>query len=55
MRPRIQARRSRGAVLAEYAVVLLVAIPAIAGMSAGGYAMLENYRTMRKNLVQTGP
>ncbi len=48
-------RRARGAVLAEYAVTLLVAIPAIAGMAAGGYNMLENYRTMRTNIVKIGP
>lgn len=47
--------RKRGAVLAEYALILLVAIPAIAGMASGGVAMLDNYRFMRGKIAEPGP
>lgn len=45
----------RGTALPEYAIALLVAIPAIAGMAAGGYRMLENYRAMKANIAKPGP
>jgi hypothetical protein len=45
----------RGAALPEYAVALLVAIPAIAGMAAGGYKMLDNYRVIKTNIAKPGP
>ena len=45
----------RGTALPEYAIALLVAIPAIAGMAAGGYKMLDNYRVMKTNLAKPGP
>ena len=45
----------RGTALPEYAIALLVAIPAIAGMAAGGYKMLDNYRVMKANIAKPGP
>jgi hypothetical protein len=41
--------------MAEYALTLLVAIPAMAGMAAGGYKMLDNYRAMKTNIAKPGP
>lgn len=55
MKARRNRKWRRGAVLAEYAVALLVAIPAVAGMAAGGYQMLENYRGMKAAIKQPGP
>lgn len=52
---RARRRRARGAALVEYAVTLLVAIPSLAGMFAGGQKMLDNYRAMKANIVKTGP
>ena len=45
----------RGAALPEYALVLLVATIAVAGMAAGGYSMLDNYRAMSAKIRATGP
>lgn len=41
--------------MVEYALTLLVAIPALAGMFLGGVKMLENYRTMKTNIARPGP
>lgn len=53
---RRRSRWARGAVLPEYAlVVLFVAVPTLIGFAIGGYRMLENYRGVRANIVKTGP
>lgn len=49
-------RRSRGAVLVEYAFLLLaVAVPAMAGFVAGGASLLREYRTARDAMVEATP
>jgi Flp pilus assembly pilin Flp len=49
-------RRSRGAVVVEYAFLLAaVAIPATAGMVLGGKAMFENYKEGRNAILQATP
>jgi hypothetical protein len=53
---RSKTRWARGAVLPEYAlVVLFVAVPTLIGFAVGGYRMLDNYRGMRANIVKSGP
>jgi Flp pilus assembly pilin Flp len=49
-------RGSRGAVLVEYAFLLTaVAIPVMIGITAGGVAMLKEYRTARTSLMAPIP
>lgn len=49
-------RRARGAVLVEYAFLLLaVAVPAMAGFVAGGAALLREYRVARDAVVEATP
>ena len=49
-------RRSRGAVLVEYAFLLTaVAIPVMIGISAGGMQMLSQYRNARTSLMSPIP
>ncbi len=51
-----KARRSRGAVLVEYAFLLTaVAIPVLAGISAGGVQMLNQYRAARTSIMAPIP
>lgn len=48
--------RRRGAVIVEYALLLTaVAIPALAGIVAGGAAMLKDYREARSLILRTFP
>lgn len=52
---RARARR-RGAVLVEYALLLtFFAVPVIAGVTAGGVAMLANYRRVRAQILMPNP
>jgi len=45
-------RRSRGAVLVEYAFLLTAfALPAMAGIAAGGAHMLKDYKEARRVLL----
>ncbi len=45
-------RRSRGAIMAEYAVLLTgVAVPSAAGIVAGGAKMLQEYHSARDMLL----
>jgi Flp pilus assembly pilin Flp len=47
-----RARRSRGAVMVEYALLLVaVGIPAIAGLSAGGLATYNTYVRARNTML----
>jgi Flp pilus assembly pilin Flp len=49
--PRL-ARRNRGAVMVEYALLLVaVGIPAIAGLSAGGLATYNTYVRARNTML----
>lgn len=48
--------RRRGAVLVEYALLLtFFAIPTIAGLTAGGVLMLQNYRAARDEVLRPFP
>lgn len=48
--------RSRGAVLVEYALLLtFFAVPVIAGVTAGGIQMLNNYRSVRAQILMPNP
>jgi len=48
--------RARGAVLVEYAFLLTaVAIPVMIGISAGGMAMLTQYRSARTSIMAPIP
>ena len=50
------ARRSRGAVIVEYAFLLTaVAIPTMIGISAGGMQMLTQYRSARTSIMSPMP
>lgn len=50
--PKKLGRRSRGAIMAEYAVLLTgVAVPAAAGIVAGGAKMLQEYHSSRDMLL----
>jgi Flp pilus assembly pilin Flp len=58
MKRTIQSLRKckRGAVLVEYSLVLVaVGLPAVAGISAGGYSMYQQYKTCRSAMVQSSP
>ncbi len=47
-----RARRNRGAVMVEYALLLVaVGIPAIAGLSAGGLATYKTYVSARNTML----
>jgi len=50
-------RRDRaGAVAVEYAMILvLVAIPTVAGLTAGGVIMINGYRTGRQAMLKPTP
>lgn len=53
---RSRTRWARGAVLPEYAlVVLFVAVPTLIGFAIGGYRMLDNYRGVRSTIVKPTP
>lgn len=55
MRRRSRAR-SRGAVLVEYALLLtFFAVPVIAGVTAGGVRMLNNYKATRAEILAPNP
>ena len=55
MRRRSQ-RRSRGAVLVEYAFLLVAfGIPVVMGLTAGGVRMLRNYQEARAHILRTLP
>jgi hypothetical protein len=48
--------RARGAVLVEYALLLVaVAIPAAAGMLAGGVAMYKEYKSAKSAILAPMP
>jgi hypothetical protein len=48
--------RVRGAVLVEYALLLAaVAIPAMAGILAGGVAMAKDYKDARTEILRPFP
>ena len=49
-------RNSRGAVMVEYALLLtFFAVPVIGGITAGGAAMLNQYRTARSEILNPLP
>lgn len=49
-------RRTRGAVMVEYAFLLVaVGIPAVAGLTAGGVKMLDQYQTARDAMLAPFP
>lgn len=48
--------RSRAAVLVEYALLLtFVAVPTMAGVAAGGKAMLSSYQRSRAQILSPMP
>jgi hypothetical protein len=56
MKDRRNRRRSRGAVLVEYAFLLTaVAIPAIGLIAEGGVTMLKEYQAARTHLLRPFP
>jgi Flp pilus assembly pilin Flp len=56
MRRTVRARRHRGAVLVEYALLLtFFAVPVCAGMVAMGAQVLTGYRTTRSAVLQPWP
>ncbi len=55
MRAKSRAGR-RGAVLVEYALLLTAfAIPAMAGIAAGGVAMMKDYQSAKSQLLRPFP
>jgi Flp pilus assembly pilin Flp len=53
---RSKMRKSRGAVLVEYALLLtFFAVPVIGGITAGGAAMLRQYQTTRTEILNPLP
>ena len=49
-------KSSRGAVMVEYALLLtFFAVPVIAGITAGGAQMLNQYRTVRSEILNPLP
>ena len=53
---RMLRRDKRGAVLVEYSLVLVaVGLPAVAGISAGGVSMYQNYQNCRSAMLQSNP
>jgi Flp pilus assembly pilin Flp len=49
-------KRQRGAVLVEYALLLtFFALPVMAGFTAAGVALLNNYRQTRATILQPFP
>jgi Flp pilus assembly pilin Flp len=56
MRRTSRARRHRGAVLVEYALLLtFFAVPVCAAMVAGGLTVLNGYKTTRENVLRPWP
>ena len=56
MKRRNRMRRHRGAVMVEYALLLtFFAVPAIAGITAGGVQMLAQYRAARAEILNPLP
>ncbi len=52
----LRARRSRGAVLLEYALVLsAVVVPTMLGASLAGVKMLSDYRIQRDHVMRSTP
>ena len=52
----IMRKSSRGAVMVEYALLLtFFAVPVIAGITAGGVQMLNQYRTTRSEMLNPFP
>lgn len=48
--------KRRGAVMVEYSLLLaLVGMPAVAGMYAGGKAMVQSYLAVRNSVLSTTP
>ncbi len=55
MKRRVRAR-SRGAVIVEYAFLLTAfALPVMAGIAAGGVAMMREYQELRDHLLRPFP
>jgi Flp pilus assembly protein TadG len=53
---RISARRARGAIAVEYALVLAAfALPFTMGMTIAGYGMLKNYLLARNMILESDP
>ena len=53
---RILRRRRRGAVMVEYAFLLVaVGVPAMVGLAAGGRAMFKSYQTARNAMLSPFP
>ncbi len=53
---RLRTRRSRGAVMVEYAFLLVaVGVPAVAGLYAGGKQLYENYVVARNHVLRPLP
>ena len=49
-------RRARGAVLVEYAFLLVaVAIPTVVGVMAGGVHLYNNYKSAKANILSPMP
>jgi Flp pilus assembly pilin Flp len=54
--PRFLRRRRRGAVMVEYAFLLVaVGIPTVAGLTAGGKTMYDNYKVARNAMLSPFP
>jgi hypothetical protein len=55
--PRVaKRRRSRGAVMVEYAFLLMAfGVPTLAGAIAGGWKMVNGYTKQRDALIHVGP
>lgn len=55
-RKRTRRARSRGAVLVEYALLLTaIAIPVMMGITAGGAAMVKDYKESRDHFLKPFP
>jgi hypothetical protein len=49
-------RRTRGAVMVEYAFLLMAfGVPTLAATIAGGWKMVDGYTKNRNNLIHIGP
>lgn len=56
IRSRRRSRRFRGAVMVEYALLLVaVGVPAVAGLSAGGLGMYNQYVRARNAMLSPMP
>lgn len=52
----IKRMRSRGAIMAEYAIlVTTIALPTMLGCIAGGKAMLQEYQEARSDILRSVP